>query len=230
MRRKPFETAKRFFCFVICHKSITFASVFKPNVAMGNYTKEEIFCPETIEKLKEHYKALLELLGEDVSREGLLKTPERVAKAMSFLTQGYDQNPRDILLSARFKEDYRHMVIVKDIELYSLCEHHMLPFYGKAHVAYIPNGYITGLSKIARVVEAFARRLQVQERLTVQIRDCIQEALNPLGVAVVIEAGHMCMQMRGVQKQNSMTTTSAFTGVFLTQMRTREEFIHLIRS
>lgn len=230
MRRKPFETAKRFFCFVICHKSITFASVFKPNVVMGNYTKEEIFCPETIEKLKEHYKAILELLGEDVSREGLLKTPERVAKAMSFLTQGYDQNPRDILLSARFKEDYRHMVIVKDIELYSLCEHHMLPFYGKAHVAYIPNGYITGLSKIARVVEAFARRLQVQERLTVQIRDCIQEALNPLGVAVVIEAGHMCMQMRGVQKQNSMTTTSAFTGVFLTQMRTREEFIHLIRS
>ncbi|HIW19868.1 MAG TPA: GTP cyclohydrolase I FolE [Candidatus Alistipes pullicola] len=197
---------------------------------MGNYTKEEIFCPETIEKLKEHYKAILELLGEDVSREGLLKTPERVAKAMSFLTQGYDQNPRDILLSARFKEDYRHMVIVKDIELYSLCEHHMLPFYGKAHVAYIPNGYITGLSKIARVVEAFARRLQVQERLTVQIRDCIQEALNPLGVAVVIEAGHMCMQMRGVQKQNSMTTTSAFTGAFLTQMRTREEFIHLIRS
>ena len=230
MRRKPFETAKRFFCFVICRKSITFVSVFKPNVAMGNYTKEEIFCPETIEKLKEHYKAILELLGEDVSREGLLKTPERVAKAMSFLTQGYDQNPRDILLSARFKEDYRHMVIVKDIELYSLCEHHMLPFYGKAHVAYIPNGYITGLSKIARVVEAFARRLQVQERLTVQIRDCIQEALNPLGVAVVIEAGHMCMQMRGVQKQNSMTTTSAFTGVFLTQMRTREEFIHLIRS
>ena len=230
MRRKPFETAKRFFCFVICRKSITFASVFKPNVAMGNYTKEEIFCPETIEKLKEHYKAILELLGEDVSREGLLKTPERVAKAMSFLTQGYDQNPRDILLSARFKEDYRHMVIVKDIELYSLCEHHMLPFYGKAHVAYIPNGYITGLSKIARVVEAFARRLQVQERLTVQIRDCIQEALNPLGVAVVIEAGHMCMQMRGVEKQNSMTTTSAFTGAFLTQMRTREEFIHLIRS
>ena len=149
---------------------------------------------------------------------------------MSFLTQGYDQNPRDILLSARFQEDYRHMVIVKDIELYSLCEHHMLPFYGKAHVAYIPNKYITGLSKIARVVEAYARRLQVQERLTVQIRDCIQDALDPLGVAVVIEAGHMCMQMRGVQKQNSMTTTSAFTGVFLTQMRTREEFIHLIRS
>lgn len=202
----------------------------KPNAAMGNYTKEEIFCPETIEKLTEHYKAILELLGEDVSREGLLKTPERVAKAMSFLTQGYDQNPRDILLSARFQEDYRHMVIVKDIELYSLCEHHMLPFYGKAHVAYIPNKYITGLSKIARVVEAYARRLQVQERLTVQIRDCIQDALDPLGVAVVIEAGHMCMQMRGVQKQNSMTTTSAFTGVFLTQMRTREEFIHLIRS
>ena len=147
-----------------------------------------------------HYKAILELLGEDASREGLLKTPERVAKAMSFLTQGYGQDPKEILLSAKFKEEYKQMVIVKDIELYSMCEHHMIPFYGKAHVAYIPNGYITGLSKIARVVEAFARRLQVQERLTVQIRDCIQQALNPLGVAVVIEASHMCMQMRGVQK------------------------------
>ncbi len=195
-----------------------------------NYRKEELFSPEVIEKLSYHYREILSILGEDPTREGLLKTPERVAKAMAFLTQGYDADPKEILLSAKFKEEYRQMVIVKDIELYSLCEHHMLPFYGKAHVAYIPNGYITGLSKIARVVEAFARRLQVQERLTVQIRDCIQEALNPMGVAVVIEASHMCMQMRGVQKQNSATTTSAFTGVFLSQMRTREEFIHLIGS
>ncbi|MBR6495660.1 MAG: GTP cyclohydrolase I FolE, partial [Rikenellaceae bacterium] len=165
----------------------------------------------------------------DPQREGLIKTPERVAKAMSFMTQGYQQDPKEILLSARFTEEYKHMVIVKDIDLYSLCEHHMLPFYGKAHVAYIPNGYITGLSKIARVVEAYARRLQVQERLTVQIRDCIQDALSPLGVAVVIEASHMCMQMRGVQKQNSVTTTSAFTGAFLTQLQTREEFINLIK-
>lgn len=192
------------------------------------YQKEEQFDPETIEKLAAHYSEIITLLGEDVSREGLLKTPERVAKAMAFLTHGYNTDPREIILSARFKEDYRQMVIVKDIELYSLCEHHMLPFYGKAHVAYIPNGYITGLSKIARVVEAFARRLQVQERLTVQIRDCIHEALNPMGVAVVIEASHTCMQMRGVQKQNSVTTTSAFTGVFLNQTRTREEFIQLI--
>ena len=194
----------------------------------SNYVKEELFCPEKIAKLSEHYRAILELLGEDPDREGLLKTPERVAKAMCFLTQGYTQDPKEILLSAKFKEEYKQMVIVKDIELYSMCEHHMIPFYGKAHVAYIPNGYITGLSKIARVVEAFARRLQVQERLTVQIRDCIQEALNPLGVAVVIEASHMCMQMRGVQKQNSSTTTSAFTGAFLTKLKTREEFIHLI--
>jgi GTP cyclohydrolase I len=171
----------------------------------------------------------LKLLGEDPRREGLIKTPERVAKAVCFMTQGYQSDPREILLSARFTEEYKHMVIVKDIDLYSLCEHHMLPFYGKAHVAYIPNGYITGLSKIARVVEAYARRLQVQERLTVQIRDCIQEALSPLGVAVVIEASHMCMQMRGVQKQNSVTTTSAFTGAFLTQLQTREEFINLIK-
>lgn len=194
----------------------------------GLYTKEEIYDPETIGKLKEHYSAILALLGEDVEREGLLKTPERVAKAMAFLTKGYAEDPRDILLSAMFREEYRQMVLVKDIEVYSLCEHHMLPFYGKAHVAYIPNGYITGLSKIARVVESFARRLQVQERLTVQIRDCIQETLNPMGVAVVIEASHMCMQMRGVQKQNSVTTTSAFTGVFLSQQRTREEFMTLI--
>ena len=195
-----------------------------------NYCKEEHFSPEAIERLSHHYREILTILGEDPGREGLLKTPERVAKAMAFLTQGYHADPKEILLSAKFREEYKQMVIVKDIELYSLCEHHMLPFYGKAHVAYIPNGYITGLSKIARVVEAFARRLQVQERLTVQIRDCIQEALNPMGVAVVIEASHMCMQMRGVQRQNSATTTSAFTGVFLSQMRTREEFIHLIGS
>ncbi|MBO5711087.1 MAG: GTP cyclohydrolase I FolE [Rikenellaceae bacterium] len=184
---------------------------------------------ETLDRLKYHYGEILKLLGEDPQREGLIKTPERVAKAMSFMTQGYQQDPKEILLSARFTEEYKHMVIVKDIDLYSLCEHHMLPFYGKAHVAYIPNGYITGLSKIARVVEAYARRLQVQERLTVQIRDCIQDALSPLGVAVVIEASHMCMQMRGVQKQNSVTTTSAFTGAFLTQLQTREEFINLIK-
>ncbi|MBR4212625.1 MAG: GTP cyclohydrolase I FolE [Bacteroidales bacterium] len=179
-------------------------------------------------ELARHYKEILRLLGEDPAREGLLKTPERVAKSMQFLTKGYQEDGREILRSAMFKEDYRHMVLVKDIELYSMCEHHMLPFYGKAHVAYIPNGYITGLSKIARVVETYARRLQVQERLTVQIRDCIQETLNPLGVAVVIEAAHMCMQIRGVQKQNSITTTSAFTGGFLTDSRTRSEFLTLI--
>lgn len=194
----------------------------------AGYKKQDLYDEQKIEALAAHYKAILELLGEDVEREGLIKTPERVAKAMTFLTQGYTQEPSEILRSAMFKEDYKHMVVVKDIELYSMCEHHMLPFYGKAHVAYIPNGYITGLSKIPRVVEAFSRRLQVQERLTVQIRDCIQETLNPLGVAVVIEASHMCMQMRGVEKQNSATTTSAFTGAFLTQMQTREEFIHLI--
>ena len=192
------------------------------------YSKIEQFDQETTTKLAEHYKAILELLGEDTGREGLLKTPERVAKAMQFLTQGYSADPVAILNSARFKEDYQQMVLVKDIEIYSMCEHHMLPFYGKAHVAYIPNGCITGLSKIPRVVDAFARRLQVQERLTVQIRDCIQETLNPLGVAVVIEAAHMCMQIRGVQKQNSVTTTSAFTGVFLKDIRTREEFMRLI--
>ncbi|HAW63795.1 MAG TPA: GTP cyclohydrolase I FolE [Alistipes sp.] len=192
------------------------------------YHKEESFDPETIGKLKGHYAAILGLLGEDVGREGLVKTPERVAKAMSFLTKGYRVDPLSILRSAMFREEYKQMVLVKDIELYSLCEHHMLPFYGKAHVAYIPNGYITGLSKIARIVECYARRLQVQERLTVQIRDCIQEALNPMGVAVVIEASHMCMQMRGVEKQESATTTSAFTGIFLSDHRTREEFMTLI--
>ena len=192
------------------------------------YRREEIYDAEKIRALKEHYHAILGLLGEEPEREGLVKTPERVAKAMAFMTKGYGEDPRDILLAAMFREEYRQMVLVKDIEVYSLCEHHMLPFYGKAHVAYIPDGYITGLSKIARVVECFARRLQVQERLTVQIRDCIQETLNPMGVAVVIEASHMCMQMRGVQKQNSATTTSAFTGVFLSQHRTREEFMTLI--
>ena len=194
-----------------------------------NYKKQELYDPETIEQLKEHYTAVLRLLGEDPEREGLVKTPERMAKAMCFLTQGYDQNPLEILRSAMFNEKYKQMVLVKDIEFYSMCEHHVLPFYGKAHVAYIPNGRITGLSKIARVVECFARRLQVQERLTVQIRDCIQQALNPLGVAVVIEASHTCMQMRGVEKQRSVTSTSAFTGVFLSDPRTRDEFMQLIR-
>ena len=193
------------------------------------YEKQEIYDPAAIAELSEHYAAILRLLGEDPTREGLLKTPERVAKAMAFMTKGYAEDPRDILLSAMFREEYRQMVLVRDIEVYSLCEHHMLPFYGKAHVAYIPDGYITGLSKVARVVECFARRLQVQERLTVQIRDCIQEALHPLGVAVVIEASHMCMQMRGVEKQESSTTTSAFTGIFLRDHRTREEFMALIR-
>jgi GTP cyclohydrolase I len=192
------------------------------------YTKVEHFDADVTEALRTHYKAILSLLGEDAGRDGLKNTPERVARAMQFLTQGYNTDPAAILKSALFREEYQQMVLVKDIELYSLCEHHMLPFYGKAHVAYIPNGYITGLSKIARVVEAFARRMQVQERLTVQIRDCIQETLNPLGVAVVIEAAHTCMQMRGVQKQNSVATTSAFTGTFMKDLRTREEFTRLI--
>lgn len=175
----------------------------------------------------EHTRAQLSLLGEDPEREGLLKTPRRVAKAMLTLTRGYREDPREVLLSARFKEDYRQMVIVKDIDFYSLCEHHILPFYGKAHVAYIPNGYITGLSKIARVVDIFARRLQVQERMTLQIKECIQEALNPLGVMVVVEASHLCMQMRGIEKQNALTTTSDFTGAF-TRPETRAEFMNLI--
>ncbi len=194
-----------------------------------NYKREDIYNQENIEQLMVHYREILRLLGEDPDREGLLKTPERVAKAMSFITKGYAQDPIEILRSAIFKEEYQQMVLVKDIELFSVCEHHMLPFIGKAHVAYIPNGHITGLSKIARVVECFARRLQVQERLTVQIRDCIQQALNPLGVAVVIEASHTCMQMRGVEKQRSVTSTSAFTGVFLSDPRTRDEFMQLIR-
>jgi GTP cyclohydrolase I len=173
-------------------------------------------------------KNILSLLGEDVNREGLLKTPERVADALQYLTKGYAEDPEEILRGALFKEKYRQMVIVKDIDLFSLCEHHLLPFFGKAHVAYIPNGYVTGLSKLVRVVEVYARRLQVQERLTTQIKECIQNTLNPLGVMVVIEAKHMCMQMRGVEKQNSITTTSDFTGVF-NQQKTREEFINLIK-
>lgn len=178
-------------------------------------------------KLEAHYKEILSLLGEEADREGLQRTPYRVAKAMQTLTRGYKEDPNAILNSAKFKEDYRHMVIVKDIDFFSLCEHHMLPFYGKVHVAYIPNGYITGLSKIARVVDCFSHRLQVQERMTLQIKECIQEALNPLGVMVVVEAKHMCMQMRGVEKQNSITTTSDFTGAF-NQAKTREEFLDLI--
>lgn len=193
------------------------------------YRRNEEYNDDKIAKIAAHYSEIIKLLGEDHKREGLLKTPERVAKAMMFMTHGYSQDPKEILRSALFKEDYKQMVIVKNIELYSLCEHHMLPFIGQAHVAYIPNGYITGLSKIARVVEAYSRKLQVQERLTQDIHNCIQEALNPLGVAVVIEAKHMCMMMRGVQKQNSVTTTSNFSGAFQ-KLATRQEFIRLISS
>ena len=193
------------------------------------YIKEERYDEQTTAAIAAHYKEILKLLGEDPEREGLVKTPERVAKALQFLTHGSHQDGAEILKSAMFKEEYQQMVLVRDIELYSTCEHHVMPFIGKAHVAYIPNGTITGLSKIARVVETFARRLQVQERLTVQIRDSIQQALNPLGVAVVIEASHTCMQMRGVEKQRSVTTTSAFTGCFLSDPRTRDEFMQLIR-
>jgi GTP cyclohydrolase I len=191
------------------------------------YKKIEHYDEHTTTDLSGNYKSIIDLIGEDAQREGLLKTPERVAKAMQYITQGYEMDARSILNSAKFHESYSEMVIVKDIELYSLCEHHMLPFFGKAHVSYIPNGYITGLSKIARVVDCFARRLQVQERLTHQILDAIQEALNPLGVAVVIEAQHLCMMMRGVQKQNSVTTTSAFSGAF-EKNETRSEFLRLI--
>ena len=179
-------------------------------------------------ELEEHYRRILELLGEDAEREGLVKTPQRVARAMQTLTRGYRMDPKAVLNSAKFKEDYSQMVIVKNIDFYSLCEHHMLPFFGKVHVAYIPDGYITGLSKIARVVDIFSHRLQVQERMTLQIKECIQETLNPLGVMVVVEAQHMCMQMRGVEKQNSITTTSDFTGAF-NQAKTREAFMNLIR-
>ena len=195
---------------------------------MDGYEKLEQYDPASIEIIGRSYKDILVNIGEDPDREGLQKTPERVAKAMQFLTHGYDLDPAKILRSAMFKEEYSQMVLVKDIEVYSLCEHHMLPFFGKAHVAYIPNGNIVGLSKIPRVVDAFGRRLQVQERMTNEIRDCIQDTLNPLGVAVVIEAQHLCMQMRGIQKQNSVSTTSAFTGAFLNNRSTREEFINLI--
>ena len=192
-----------------------------------DYERIDNFDPEKIQKLKGHYSEILSLIGEDVNREGLRDTPERVAKAIQYFTHGNDVDPVEILNSAKFKEDYREMVIVKDIDVFSMCEHHMIPFIGKAHVAYIPDGYITGLSKIARVVEAYSRRLQVQERLTTQIKDAIQNTLNPLGVAVVIEATHLCMVMRGVAKQNSVTTTSDFTGAFKRQ-ETRTEFIHLL--
>ncbi|MCF8357168.1 MAG: GTP cyclohydrolase I FolE [Prolixibacteraceae bacterium] len=202
---------------------------FTLNNPDGKYKRIEKFDPEITTQLSEHYKKIIELLGEDASREGLKKTPLRMAKAMQFMLQGYETNPEEILKSAMFQEDYRQMVVVKDIELFSMCEHHMLPFVGKAHVAYIPNGYITGLSKIARVVEAYSRRMQVQERLTTQIKECIHNTLQPLGVAVVIEAQHLCMQMRGVQKQHSVTTTSDFTGAF-NREATREEFFKIISS
>lgn len=193
------------------------------------YYREDNYDAGTTARIAEHVKAILGLLGEDEGREGLVKTPERVAKSLQYLTKGYREDGIEIIKSALFEEKYHQMVLVKDIELFSTCEHHMLPFIGKCHVAYIPDGYITGLSKIARVVETFARRLQVQERLTVQIRDCIDEALHPLGVAVVIEASHSCMQLRGVEKSNAVTTTSAFSGVFLKDARTRNEFLQLIK-
>lgn len=193
------------------------------------YKRVDHFNEDVTENIKEHYVDIIQQLGEDPKREGLIKTPERVAKSLQFLTQGYHTDPVAILNSAKFEEDYKQMVIVKDIELFSMCEHHMLPFFGKAHVAYVPNKHITGLSKIARVVEAFARRLQVQERLTTQIKECIDSTLDPLGVIVVIEAQHMCMQMRGVQKQHAITTTSDFTGVFQSA-KTREEFLSLIKN
>jgi len=192
-----------------------------------SFKKKESYNSKTTATIQKNYETIIKTVGEDVKREGLLKTPERAAKAMQFLTQGYQQDPVKILRKAVFKEDYEGMVLVKDIELYSLCEHHMLPFFGKVHIAYIPDGHIVGLSKLPRVVDVFARRLQVQERLTEQIRDSIEEALKPLGVAVVVEAAHMCMMMRGVEKQNSMTTTSAFTGVF-SESETRNEFLRLI--
>lgn len=196
--------------------------------SLHGYEKIERYNKDNTEQLALHYKEILRLLGENPQREGLLKTPERVAKAMEFFTQGYNMDPAEILRSAMFKEDYKQMVIVKDIEIYSLCEHHLVPFFGKAHVAYIPNGTIVGLSKIPRVVDCFARRLQVQERMTREILTCIYETLNPLGVAVVIEARHLCMSMRGVQKQNSLTTTSDFIGAFKKDEKTRGEFMRLI--
>lgn len=195
---------------------------------MSNYKKIEEYNQEATKNISDNYRNILKLSGEDISREGIVKTPERAAKAMQYLTHGTCIDPAEILRSAMFNEEYKQMVLIKDIEVYSLCEHHLLPFFGKAHIAYIPNGKIVGLSKIPRIVDAFARRLQVQERLTTQIRDCIQDTLNPLGVAVVIEAKHLCMLMRGVQKQNSVATTSAFTGEFLENSKTRAEFIQLV--
>ncbi len=192
------------------------------------YQKIDSYDPKVTEKLAENYKSILSLIGEDPEREGLRNSPKRIAQALLFFTQGYEQHPQEIIQSAMFEEDYRQMVVVKDIEIYSLCEHHMVPFFGKAHVAYIPNGRICGLSKIPRMVEAYARRLQVQERLTRQIKECLEQTLNPLGVAVVIEARHLCMSMRGVQKQNSITTTSDFSGAFLKNLSTRDEFMQLI--
>ncbi len=196
---------------------------------INGYQKIDRYNPELISNLSVHYKEVLKQIGENPEREGLLKTPERVAKAMLYLTHGYELDAKAILTSALFKEEYSQMVVVKDIEVYSMCEHHMLPFFGKAHIAYIPNGHVVGLSKLPRVVDIYARRLQVQERLTNEIRDCIQETLQPIGVGVVIECRHLCMCMRGVQKQNSVTTTSAFTGGFL-QEKTRVEFLQLISS
>jgi len=196
---------------------------------IDGYVKIDRYNPELIKNLSAHYVDILKQIGENPEREGLLKTPERVAKALLYLTHGYDLDAKQILTSAMFKEEYSQMVVVKDIEVYSMCEHHMLPFFGKAHIAYIPNGYVVGLSKIPRIVDVFARRLQVQERLTNEIRDCIQDTLQPIGVGVVIECRHLCMSMRGVQKQNSVTTTSAFTGEFL-QEKTRTEFLNLISS
>lgn len=207
---------------------IIFAEAFRTKFTMA-YKREDSYDSEVTAQIAGHVKEILRLLGEDENREGLLKTPQRVAKAMQYMTKGSGEDGIEIINSAVFDEEYQQMVLVKDIELFSTCEHHLLPFVGKCHVAYIPNGKITGLSKIARVVETYARRLQVQERLTVQIRDCIQKALNPLGVAVVIEANHTCMQIRGVEKSNAVTTTSAFSGVFLNDARTRNEFLNLIR-
>lgn len=192
------------------------------------YERHDLYNQEDIRIMSDCYKSIIKVVGENPERQGLSKTPVRAAKAMQFLTHGYDLDPHKILRSALFKEDYKQIVIVKDIEIYSLCEHHLLPFFGKAHVGYIPNGTIVGLSKIPRIVEAYARRLQLQERLTTEIKDCIQEVLDPIGVAVVIEAQHLCMSMRGIQKQNSVTTTSEFTGAFLNNYNTRQEFMHLI--
>lgn len=203
--------------------------LFLKEEELKGYVNIDRYDEKAVSRIASHYVDILTTMGEDPNREGLLKTPERVAKSLQYLTHGYDIDPKEILLSAMFKEEYSQMVIVKDIEVYSLCEHHMLPFFGKAHVAYIPNGHVVGLSKIPRIVDAFSRRLQVQERLTNEIKDCIQETLNPIGVAVVIECKHLCMSMRGIQKQNSVTTTSAFTGEFAKE-RTRTEFLQLIQA